>query len=257
MSKHLKTHIISRLDAAISYFVPPSDVSALHSRGVRYFVPEEGIDAFWGAMNTAKEGRRYRKHIIVRRAPEHKGLLQLYTYHFPRHWSAACVANREMIKEAQRQAHALEHDHSIEALEWRIRFFNHYFRVFKGGAKPEPGLKPYSRFYQYTYVAIYRQLQAERQKAKEKASLSEAYLRQLSEDVSFAPVIPRRSNSFRLHLADAIEVATHEIAENDRGIIRRQWPPADIGGIEEINTAIERVRHTVRETAEDKGRHSE
>ena len=76
MSKHLKTHIISRLDAAISYFVPPSDVSALHSRGVRYFVPEEGIDAFWGAMNTAKEGRRYRKHIIVRRAPEHKGLLQ-------------------------------------------------------------------------------------------------------------------------------------------------------------------------------------
>ncbi len=161
MSKHLKTHIISRLDAAISYFVPPSDVSALHSRGVRYFVPGEGIDAFWGAMNTAKEGRRYRKHIIVRRAPEHNGLLQLYTYHFPRHWSAACVANREMIKEAQRQAHALEHDHSIEALEWRIRFFNHYFRVFKGGAKPEPGLKPYSRFYQYTYVAIYRQLREE------------------------------------------------------------------------------------------------
>ena len=161
MPKHLKTHIISRLDAAISYFVPPSDVSALHSRGVRYFVPEEGIDAFWGAMNTAKEGRRYRKHIIVRRAPEHNGLLQLYTYHFPRHWSAACVANRELIKEAQRQAHALEHDHSIEALEWRIRFFNHYFRVFKGGAKPEPGLKPYSRFYQYTYVAIYRQLKEE------------------------------------------------------------------------------------------------
>ena len=161
MPKHLKTHIISRLDAAISYFVPPSDVSARHSRGVRYFVPEEGIDAFWGAMNTAKEGRRYRKHIIVRRAPEHNGLLQLYTYHFPRHWSAACVANREMIKEAQRQAHALEHDHSIEALEWRIRFFNHYFRVFKGGERPEPGLKPYSRFYQYTYVAIYRQLKEE------------------------------------------------------------------------------------------------
>ncbi len=173
MPKHLKTHIISRLDAAISYFVPPSDVSALHSRGVRYFVPEEGIDAFWGAMNTAKEGRRYRKHIIVRRAPEHKGLLQLYTYHFPRHWSAACVANREMIKEAQRQAHALEHDHSIEALEWRIRFFNHYFRVFKGGAKPEPGLKPYSRFYQYTYVAIYRQLQAERKKAQEGIKLED------------------------------------------------------------------------------------
>ena len=180
MSKHLKTHIISRLDAAISYFVPPSDVSALHSRGVRYFVPEEGIDAFWGAMNTAKEGRRYRKHIIVRRAPEHNGLLQLYTYHFPRHWSAACVANRELIKEAQRQAHALEHDHSIEALEWRIRFFNHYFRVFKGGAKPEPGLKPYSRFYQYTYVAIYRQLREEARRAKEETVKIE--------EISFEPV---------------------------------------------------------------------
>ena len=176
MPKHLKTHIIHRLNGAISYFVPPSDVSALHTRGVRYFVPVEGLDAFWGAMNTAKEGRRYRKHIIVRKAPEHNGLLQLYTYHFPKHWSAACVANRELIKEAQRRAHALEKDHSIEALEWRIRFFNHYFRVFKGGAKPEPGLKPYSRFYQYTYVAIYRQLQEERQKAQE------------PEPVSFEPV---------------------------------------------------------------------
>ena len=161
MPRHLKTHVLSRLNGAISYFLPPSDVSALHKRGVRYFVPVEGIDAFWGAMNTVEEGRRYRKHIIVRHAPEHNGLLQLYTYHFPKHWSAACVANRELIKEAQRQAHALEHDHSIEALEWRVRFFRHYYTVFKGGAKPEPGLKPYSRFYQYTYVAIYRKLKEE------------------------------------------------------------------------------------------------
>ena len=167
MPKHLKTHILNRLNAAISHFLAPSDVSALHSRGVRYFVPVEGINAFWGAMNTVKEGRHYRKHIIVRRAPEHNGLLQLYTYHFPTHWSAACVANRELIKEAQRQAHALEHDHSIEALEWRVRFFNHYFTVFKGGAKPEPGLKPYSRFYQYTYVAIYRKLKEAAKRAKE------------------------------------------------------------------------------------------
>ena len=172
MPKHLKTHVLSRLNGAISYFLPPSDVSALHTRGVRYFVPVDGIDAFWGAMNTVEEGRRYRKHIIVRHAPEHHGLLQLYTYHFPKHWSAACVANRELIKEAQRQAHALEHDHSIEALEWRVRFFNHYFRVFKGGAKPEEGMKPYSRFYQYTYVAIYRQLQAERKKAQEPEPVS-------------------------------------------------------------------------------------
>ena len=188
MPRHLKTHVLSRLNSAISYFLPPSDVSALHTRGVRYFVPVEGIDAFWGAMNTVKEGRRYCKHIIVRHAPEHHGLLQLYTYHFPKHWSAACVANRELIKEAQRQAHALEHDHSIEALEWRVRFFKHYYTVFKGGAKPEPGMKPYSRFYQYTYVAIYRQLQAERKKAQE------------PEPVSFEPVEPEQPFRLKKHI---------------------------------------------------------
>ena len=191
MPRHLKTHVLSRLNGAISYFLPPSDVSALHKRGVRYFVPVDGIEAFWGAMNTVKEGRRYRKHIIVRHAPEHHGLLQLYTYHFPKHWSAACVANRELIKEAQRQAHALEHDHSIEALEWRVRSFKHYYTVFKGGAKPEPGMKPYSRFYQYTYVAIYRELKAEAERAKEEQETScvaEERLKRISEEISFEPV---------------------------------------------------------------------
>ncbi len=121
--------------------------------------------AYWGAMNSVKAGRRYKKHIVVRRMPYAHGLLQLYTYHFPKTWSAACIANRELIKQAQRQAHALEHAHTAEALEWRLRFFNHYFSVVKGGAAPEPGLKRYARFYQYTYVAIYRQLQSVRDKA--------------------------------------------------------------------------------------------
>ena len=129
--------------------LPPN--SAPRARGVRYFVPIELYKAYWGAMNMVKDGRRYKKHIVVRRMPYAKGLLQLYTYHFPKTWSAACVANRELIKQAQRQAHALEHAHTPETLEWRIRFFNHYFTVVKGGAAPEPGLKPYTRFYQYTY----------------------------------------------------------------------------------------------------------
>ena len=161
---------------------------------------------FWGAMDMVKEGQARKKRIIVRPSRFRSGLFELYTYHFPKHWSAACVANRELIKEAQRQAHALEHAHTREALEWRTRFLSHYFRVFKGGkggAKPEPGLKPYSRFYQYTYVAIYRQLQAELQAklqaAKEKAALSDAYLQHLAdasiqplaEEVSFEPVTPR------------------------------------------------------------------
>ena len=154
------------LSGIIDHYVSLPPNSAPRARGVRYFVPIALYEAFWGAMNMVKEGRRYKKHIVVRRMPYAKGLLQLYTYHFPKTWSAACVANRELIKQAQRQAHALEHAHTPEALEWHVRFFNHYFTVVKGGAKPEPGLKPYTHFYQYTYVAIYRQLQAARDKAQ-------------------------------------------------------------------------------------------
>ena len=179
------------LSRIIDHYVSLPPNSAPRARGVRYFVPITLYEAYWGAMNSVKAGRRYKKHIVVRRMPYAHGLLQLYTYHFPKTWSAACVANRELIKQAQRQAHALEHAHTSaacvanrelikqaqrqahalehahtrEALEWRVRFFNHYFSVVKGGATPEPGLKPYSRFYQYTYVAIYRQLQAARDKA--------------------------------------------------------------------------------------------
>ena len=177
MARHLKTSTILGLDKAIDHFIPSSEVSVLHSRGVRYFEPAVGIKDFCGAMNDIKEGRKYRKHIIVRRYPRQDKVLQLYTYHFPKTWSAGCVANRELIKEAQRRAHALEHDTSRAGLEWHLRFLNHYFRVFKGGEKPEPGMKPYSRFYQYTYVAIYRELQAAAKPAEEP-----------TEPVSFEPI---------------------------------------------------------------------
>ena len=79
MSQHLKSRIIRRLKAAVSYYPPHADISASHARGVRYFVPVTGIDALWGAMNTVKEGRHYKKHIIVRRVPRRGGqLMQLY-----------------------------------------------------------------------------------------------------------------------------------------------------------------------------------
>lgn len=61
MSQHLKSRIIRRLKAAVSYYPPHADISASHARGVRYFVPVIGIDALWGAMNTVKEGRHYKK----------------------------------------------------------------------------------------------------------------------------------------------------------------------------------------------------
>ena len=66
-------------------------------------------------MDEEKEGQKYKKRIVVRPSRFRDGLFELYTYHFPKQWSAACVANREMIKEAQRRAHALEKD------AWRPR----------------------------------------------------------------------------------------------------------------------------------------
>ena len=155
--------------------VPSPAVSKVHARGVRYLYPIDGINYYCGMMNSHKQGQKYRKHIIVRRVPRFGGLHQLYTYHFPKTWSAACVANRELIKTAQKLAHALEHDYSPEGIEWRLRFFHHYFHVVKGGAKPEPGLKPYTRFYQYVYVSIYRDLKSAAQQsiAAQEASLAE------------------------------------------------------------------------------------
>ena len=180
MGKYFKTRIINELKEAGFCFVPLPKGSTPHKRGVYYFEPFVGVDGLWGAMDQEKEGQKYKKRIVVRPSRFRDGLFELYTYHFPKRWSEACVANREMIKEAQRRAHALEKDCTPEGLEWKIRFFNHYFRVFKGGEKPEEGMKRYSRFYQYTYVAIYRQLQAEAKRAKE----DEIKI----EDISFEPI---------------------------------------------------------------------
>lgn len=207
MSQHLKNSVISALKNTCATFVTLPPDSSPHTKGVRYFRSCIGIKAVWGVMNDRKIGAKRRKHIIARPSRFRSGLFELYTYHFPTHWSAACVANRELIKMAQKQAHALEKDHSMEALEWRIRFLMHYFRVFKGHQPPEKGLKPYARFYQYTYVSIYRALQAA---AKEQQSVEQHHYVVLplpssnnitqphttSNDVAFEPIPIRRLQSF-------------------------------------------------------------
>jgi len=169
--------------------LPPS--TPVYSKGVRYLVPCEAIKSIWGAMNDLKIGQKRRKHIVIRHCPQRPGMLQLYTYHFPKTWSTACVTNREIIKLAQRRAHALEHLTTREALEWRIRFFKHYFRVFKNHEKPEPGLKAYSRFYQYVYVSIYRDFKAALQPSSDQEAALLSGSRQYSaepSDVTFSPV---------------------------------------------------------------------
>ena len=201
MARHLKNIVISGLKRYMGPFVPSPAVSTRPARGVRYFLPGKAFQLLWGAMDKLRLGNKRRKHIIVRRVPRlNSRLLQLYTYHFPTHWSAACVANRELIKTAQRLAHALEHDTSRAGLEWKLRFLKHYFTVCVGGAKPEPGLKRYSRFYQYTYVSIYRELRAARKPQEQEINIDDITVEPL-EGSSVNPIDQRslQANIIRRH----------------------------------------------------------
>lgn len=210
MARHLKNIVMSGLKNLIASYVHSPAVSTRPARGVRYFRPITDIDFFWGAMDKLRLGRKRRKHIIVRRMPRlGNRLLQLYTYHFPTHWSDACIANRELIKTAQRLAHALEHDTSRTGLEWKLRFLKHYFTVCVGGAKPEPGLKRYSRFYQYTYVSIYRELQASRKPKEQEINLDDITVEPL-EGTSVNPIEQRSlpANIIRRHFHSSISSFT-------------------------------------------------
>ena len=199
MSQHLKNSVIDGLRANGCIFVPlPSQITP-HSKGVRYLTLNPLFTTIRGAMDPQKIGQKRRKRIVVRPSRHHLGLHELYTYHFPQHWSEACVSNRELIKEAQRQAHALEHDNSFEAVEWRIRFFSHYFRVVKGGEKPAPGMKPYSRFYQFVYVSIYRSLQAALHPITETVRLPATETAQQADSLS-----PAQRESAESSLADEV-----------------------------------------------------
>ena len=207
MSRHLKNSVIAGLRANGFIFVPLPSQPTPHSKGVRYLTLNPLFTYLAGAMDAQKDGHKRRKRIVVRPSRHHLGLHELYTYHFPKHWSEACVSNRELIKEAQRQAHALEHDFSYEGLEWRIRFFSHYFRVFRCGEKPAPGLKRYSRFYQFAYVSIYRALKAAREAEQERAQHILEQARNIADEVSFVPILParfRRRNYVRLMPSPAL-----------------------------------------------------
>ena len=216
MSRHLKNIIKAGIKAKIGIFVPLPAKSTPHSKGVCYFEKTPRIATIRGALDLVRIGQQRLKRIVVRPSRRYPGLHELNTYHFPTKWSAGCVANRELIKEAQRRAHALEHDFSSEGLEWRIRFFSHYFRVVKGGAAPAPGMKAYSRFYQFAYVTIYRELKSAALQAAQQAEAQQIADLQAADEVSFEPISTspsrRVSDEFApafLRPPSAIRIAVH------------------------------------------------
>ena len=152
------------LSQTLATFVPHPSDSAPHAKGVCYFcISNPAIVAIWGAIDTVKQGQKCKKRIVVRPSRHYPGLHELYTYHFPKQWSKACQANRELIKTAQRLAHAIEKDHSYAALEWRIRHIQYLLN-------PVPGQKSYAHFYPFVYVTIYQSLRAASQSTQPTAS---------------------------------------------------------------------------------------
>ena len=153
MGKYLKTRVMERLSATCATFVSLPSGATPSSKGVRYFTTVVGIKTIRGAMDLIREGRKYHKRIIVRPSRHHPGYHELYTYHIPKAWSKACQDNRALLHEARLQAHAIERDHSLEALEWRVQHLANYYN-------PKDGIKPYARLFHYVYFVLQRDMRA-------------------------------------------------------------------------------------------------
>ena len=153
MGKYLKTRVMERLSATCATFVSlPSEMTP-SSKGVRYFTTVAGIKTIRGAMDLIREGRKYHKRIIVRPSRHHPGYHELYTYHIPKAWSQACQDNRALMHEARVQAHAIERDHSLAALEWRVQQIANFYN-------PKDGIKPYAHLFHYVYFVLQREMRA-------------------------------------------------------------------------------------------------
>lgn len=200
MSKYLRTRVIERLKNVGLTFVqlPPS--ATPHAKGVRFGRFCNGIDSIRGAMDSVKEGKKRGKRIVIRPSRFRNGLFELYTYHFPTQWSKACVENREMIKEAQRRAHAMERAYTPEAREWKIRYFKQLYTlpVWTKDCQEVPVTKRrYPHFYTFVFTMMYYEMREAAQQAKQAKELSDAEIQRLTEEVSFVPVCPAKSPYFR------------------------------------------------------------
>ena len=155
MSRHIKSSVIRRLRCTIAESSKTAASCGISScaRGTRYINLTDAIVSWRGRVNTLKEADHYRKNLILRPSRRCQGKHVLYTCHVPKSWSAACVANRELIKLAQSRAHAIYAD-PVARAEWEPLYLEHK-------ANPAPHPKPYSTIYHFIYNALYQSLRAE------------------------------------------------------------------------------------------------
>lgn len=120
-----------------------------------------GIESYVGTLDSKKEGKAKRQRLVTRFRPGTRGH-QMYPMQMHEGaWSEGATANRELIKTAQREAHAIEHaakhpeqasaEYLAKAAMWQERFAE-----YKSTKKP--GDKQYATLYTYTYAHLYREL---------------------------------------------------------------------------------------------------
>lgn len=119
------------------------------------------VDFWRGAIDSRKTGQAKRERLISR---YRKGSASHHVYSMQMHegpWAEGATHNRELIKTAQREAHAIERaakhpelatpEYINLANEWQQRF-----AAYK--ATKKPGDRQYATLYTYTYSHLYREL---------------------------------------------------------------------------------------------------
>ena len=122
------------------------------------------IDKLTGALDSKKYGESHGMRLVSR---YRKGSGNEHQIYFMRKhegaWSEGATQNRELIKAAQKRAHAIDKavrhpeectpEQVAEAVEWQEQF-----RTYREGLKE--GERGYGSLYTYVYVRIYREMKS-------------------------------------------------------------------------------------------------
>ena len=121
------------------------------------------IESLWGAIDSVRQGKKNGYRVVVRRHEydedknydqEGRKIHELYYYHFHEGpWSEGATRNREIIKAAQKAAHAIERDAALRPI-WEEAYANYRASLPAGTTK-------HYHFYNFVYVTILRDMYAE------------------------------------------------------------------------------------------------
>jgi len=121
------------------------------------------IESLWGAIDSVRQGKKNGYRVVVRRHEydedknydqEGRKIHELYYYHFHEGpWSEGATRNREIIKAAQKAAHAIERDAELRPI-WEEAYADYRASLPADTTK-------YYHFYNFVYVTILRDMYAE------------------------------------------------------------------------------------------------